>query len=108
MLKMMTAARVLKQFTIQCNHNAAIHVMPLLFAACQQICTALVTSYAGGRRRKLGYLVVALLPALLSQADLGLIHNHDVKHVSLLLCHCLHLVLHNSNEPSSTRSTVME
>lgn len=43
-----------------------------------------------------GDLVVALLPALLSQANLGLVHNHGVKHVTLLLCHGLHLGLHTS------------
>ena len=43
---------------------------------------------------ELACLVVALLPAFFTQPNFSLIHNHDVKHVTLLLGFGLHLCLH--------------
>ena len=49
----------------------------------------------GGVRSSAGAdLVIPLLPAFLAQPNLGLVHNHDVKHVTLLFLPCLHLGLH--------------
>ena len=53
-------------------------------------------------------LIVPFLPAFFPQADLGLIHNHSVKHVPFFFCHCLHLGLHKKDYkmPSSASKKI--
>ena len=61
----------------------------------QAIATMLADTLAGVAWvcGKAADLVVALLPAFLPKPNLGFVHHHGVKHVTLLFGHCLHLSL---------------